>query len=198
VVAFNTLSDQPDIYQMREQPAPARKVAKRAVLVAIPPLPGRKWSGAEQLLAQAELDRKHPRYREAEAVLTGALEMQGQADGKASPVAALIMGRLGRIRHALGQYREAERLLLEATATLEKTRGASHPDTLASTIDLAGVYKDLGENLFAVFPFMAPTSQELEPPAIPERFGARRAASLTSSIVPANQMSYICNTFDAI
>eukprot|EP00308_Calcidiscus_leptoporus_P002172 CAMPEP_0119355730 /NCGR_PEP_ID=MMETSP1334-20130426/4527_1 /TAXON_ID=127549 /ORGANISM="Calcidiscus leptoporus, Strain RCC1130" /LENGTH=115 /DNA_ID=CAMNT_0007369629 /DNA_START=43 /DNA_END=391 /DNA_ORIENTATION=- len=59
---------------------------------------------------------------------------------------ATAMNNVATLYQALGRYREAEPLLLDASKIQQRTLGQDHPHTVASLSNLATVYEAMGQS----------------------------------------------------
>ncbi|MCR5825707.1 MAG: tetratricopeptide repeat protein, partial [Oscillospiraceae bacterium] len=85
------------------------------------------------------------RYRDAETLLRGALDIRERLLDKEHPDVAAALHALGKTYEKMGRYDEARAALQRALDIRTHTLGERHPDTAASCDRLAAVYRDRGE-----------------------------------------------------
>lgn len=77
-------------------------------------------------------------YRQAQGLLTQAVDIRRRAPGVRDPQTLHSMDELGWILNREGHYPEAEKLQRETLEMRRRVLGAEHPDTLKSMTNLAG------------------------------------------------------------
>ncbi len=103
-----------------------------------------QWAEIQHAIADVLIDQGQ--YREAAAVLQGALDARANAFGPENPDTLRSRNRLAYALWRQGRYRDAEAEFRKLIAVEERLLGAQDPETLASENGLANALDDEGKH----------------------------------------------------
>jgi tetratricopeptide (TPR) repeat protein len=83
---------------------------------------------------------KDGRYKEAEALYRGLLDLNQERNGPRHPSTLTGLDDMASTYHNQGRWNEAEKLQVQVMETRKTVLGAEHPDTLTSMANLASSY----------------------------------------------------------